>query len=49
MEIDFLYDTDFGLVNEAFGLDGITGLGNTFTIKNNGRYDLAEKGAVVNG
>jgi len=49
MEIDFLYDTDFGLANEVCGLDGITGLGNTFMIKNNGRYDLADKGAVVNG
>ena len=49
MEVDFLYDKGFGMVNEVCGLDGIDGLGNALTISSNGRYDSTAKGAVANG
>jgi len=48
MEIDFLYDKDFGLVNETCGLQGIDGLGSVYKIKDTVRYDSA-KGAAANG
>ena len=49
MEIDFLYDKDFGLVNKICGLTGIDGLGSVYKIKDTVRYDSTKKGATANG
>ena len=49
MEVDFLYDKDFGLVNEVCGLEGIDELGSVCTVNSSRRYDAIELEAVVNG
>jgi DNA invertase Pin-like site-specific DNA recombinase len=47
MEVDFLYDKGFGLVNEICGLSEIDGLGGDFKINNSRRYDSVKKEAAA--
>jgi len=49
IEVDFLFNKGFDLVNEVCELNGLDGVSKTGKVGNNGRYDAVEMGAAVNG